>query len=409
MAIYRCEIKTFSRSKGQTAIAAAAYRAGLSITNEATGLISDYSRRRGVDLSAIVAPRGSPAWAQDPSKLWQAVENSETRKNSTVAREFLVSLPHELSASQRRELADDLASSLVERFGFAVQYSIHKPDRGSDDRNHHVHILASTRKLEADGFTDKTRELDEIKGGAVPEVREMVAGIVNRHMQAAGLAETVSHLSLLDRQANAASAGDLKQFAEVNRQPTIKEGHGAGLMERHRQNQQITQANTNTASQFVALLETAAQPITHKATPGGNTDKPTANGPFNSSFKGSAAMAAPADTAASAGGSNAAPSSSGGGTSIEAELSAVSSQIADIETQLSLMPAPRTAKDYTRRGELMARKEKLASQMKDIRARKWKPDWLVKSQAPVSMPSLSASPVQIAEQPSKLAYRPPRR
>lgn len=407
MAIYRCEIKTFSRSKGQTAIAAAAYRAGLSITNETTGLIADYSRRRGVDITAIVAPRGSPAWAQDPSKLWQAVENGETRKNSTVAREFLVSLPHELSASQRRELADDLASSLVERFGFAVQYSVHKPDRGSDDRNHHVHILSSTRKLEADGFTDKTRELDEIKGNAVPEVREMVAGIVNRHMQAAGLAERVSHLSLLDRQANAASAGDLKMFAEVNRQPTIKEGHGAGLMERHRQNQQIMQTNTNTASQFVALLETAAQPITHKATPGGNTDTPTADRPFNSSFKGSADVAAPADTAASAGGSNAAPSSNGGGISIEAELSAVSSQIADIETQLSLMPAPRTAKDYTRRSELMARKEKLASQMKDIRARKWKPDWLVKSQAPAA--PVSSPPVQVAEQPTKLAFRPPRR
>lgn len=249
LAIYRCEIKTFSRAKGQSVVAAASYRAGVKIKEDSTGLTHDYTKKGGVDLSEILTPDNSPAWAKDPSKLWNKADQAEKRKNSTTGREFLISLPYELTQEQRRDLAKDLSQNLVDRFGFAVQYSIHTPDK-PEGKNHHVHILASTRKLGPDGFTEKTRELDDRCSNAVPEVREMVAGTINQHLEKAGLDVRVDHRSLLDQQAAAVASGDLKQFSEVNRQPTIKIGHGAGADHRAFINEGIKASNTKARQDF---------------------------------------------------------------------------------------------------------------------------------------------------------------
>ncbi|WP_276531100.1 MobA/MobL family protein, partial [Enterobacter hormaechei] len=84
---------------------------------------------------------------------------AERRKDATVAREFEIALPHELNGPQRSALTADIARALVDRYGFAVQASIHSPG-SNDGLNWHVHILATTRRLDAEGLADKTRELD---------------------------------------------------------------------------------------------------------------------------------------------------------------------------------------------------------------------------------------------------------
>lgn len=48
MAIFHTSVKTFSRSKGQSALAAAAYRGGLLLADMLTGQQHDYRRRSGV-------------------------------------------------------------------------------------------------------------------------------------------------------------------------------------------------------------------------------------------------------------------------------------------------------------------------------------------------------------------------
>ena len=48
MAIYHCSIKIISRSKGKSAVAAAAYRSGENLTNEYDGITHDYTRKGGV-------------------------------------------------------------------------------------------------------------------------------------------------------------------------------------------------------------------------------------------------------------------------------------------------------------------------------------------------------------------------
>lgn len=95
MAIYHTRVKTFSRAQGHASTAAAAYRAGLLILDERTGLRHDYRRRGGVVETRCLAPDDAPDWAFDPRQLWPAAEASERRKDATVAREFEVALPHD--------------------------------------------------------------------------------------------------------------------------------------------------------------------------------------------------------------------------------------------------------------------------------------------------------------------------
>lgn len=196
MASYHVSIKTISRSEGRSATGAAAYRAGVEIVEERTGEVHDYTRKGGVESADIYLPDDAPEWAYDRSKLWNAVEAAETRKNSTVAREFEVALPSELSPDERRKLAHDFAQEIVARHGCAVDVAIHAPGKGGDDRNHHAHILCSTRRLTAEGFTEKTRELDDRKSGEVVRWRERFATLTNERLAKNGIEARVDHRSL---------------------------------------------------------------------------------------------------------------------------------------------------------------------------------------------------------------------
>ena len=79
MAIYHTRIKTFTRAKQHSSIAAAAYRAGLLLIDE-RGTRHDYRRRGGVVETRCVAPDSAPDWALAPSQLWAAAEAAERRK-----------------------------------------------------------------------------------------------------------------------------------------------------------------------------------------------------------------------------------------------------------------------------------------------------------------------------------------
>ena len=141
MAIYHCSIKSISRGQGHSVTAAAAYRAGIRIEDNTTGLIHDYTRKKGVVSVDMLAPADAPTWAADPSMLWNAAEVAETRKNARVGREMIVALPHEMSDTQRRELAIGIGQMLVDRYKVPTQIALHSPDKEGDQRNYHAHIL----------------------------------------------------------------------------------------------------------------------------------------------------------------------------------------------------------------------------------------------------------------------------
>src|SRR3546814_386449 len=167
MASFHLAVKAIGRSAGRSATAAAAYRAGVEITDERTGLVHDYTRKQGVEHSELMLPTDAPEWAADRERLGNAAELAETRKNATVAREYEIALPVELSADERRELALGLAREISERHGVAVDVSIHAPGREGDQRNHHAHLLTTTRRIGPEGLGEKTRELDQKQSGEV--------------------------------------------------------------------------------------------------------------------------------------------------------------------------------------------------------------------------------------------------
>lgn len=222
MAIYHLAVKSVSRSTGRSAVAAAAYRSGDRIENERDGLVHDYRGRGGVEATFIVTPEGAE-WGQDRSALWNAAEAAEKRKDAKTAREYELALPAELDAGQRRKLVETFAQDLVQRYGVAVDVAIHEPHDYGDTRNHHAHVLTTTRAIGPDMLGAKTRQLD-VRSTASVEVealRESWAGMVNHALERAGRDERVDHRSY-------ARQG-------VGIEPTVKLGHASAALERRAQ------------------------------------------------------------------------------------------------------------------------------------------------------------------------------
>ncbi|MFM7442506.1 MAG: MobQ family relaxase, partial [Tabrizicola sp.] len=169
MASYHLSVKTIKRSAGRSATAAAAYRSASVIECDRERRMHDYTAKRGVEACFILTPADAPSWAQDRAALWNAAEARETRSNSVTAREWELALPSELSDAARSDIARAFAQQLVERYGVAADVAIHAPHREGDQRNHHAHILTTTRVLSAEGLTDKTRILDAASTGG-PEI-----------------------------------------------------------------------------------------------------------------------------------------------------------------------------------------------------------------------------------------------
>ena len=153
LAIYQLSVKAIRRSQGGNACAAAAYRSGAKVGR------FDYSNRRGVVDRALFLPDQAPPWGR--ARLWQEAEAAERRKNSVVAREVLLALPHEMPVDGHRKAVEAFCRFLVGRYQVAADAALHAPKIGHDARNHHAHILITTRRLTGEGLTEKTRELDD--------------------------------------------------------------------------------------------------------------------------------------------------------------------------------------------------------------------------------------------------------
>lgn len=212
VAIYFLNIKTFGRSDGSSAPGAAAYRAGERLRDERTGRIHDHSSRQDVLHKEIVFPgRYSDSlldWARDRESLWNAAELAETRKNARVAREYLVALPFELSHEQRIDLVRGFTQELADRYRFAVDVAIHSPRDfpGSDPRNFHAHLLATTREVNTEGLGHKTTlEMGDAarrERGLEPAIHELLfarrrwAEVTNESLRAAEATARIDHRTL---------------------------------------------------------------------------------------------------------------------------------------------------------------------------------------------------------------------
>jgi hypothetical protein len=147
MAIYHLSMKIITRGEGKSAVAAAAYRAGETITNEYDGLVHNYTRKGGVVHTEILLPAHAPREYADRAVLWNAVEKVERYKNAQLARDIEISLPVELTTAQNISLARRFVSEVFVKEGMCADVCVH--DKG--DGNPHAHIMLTMRPIEQSG------------------------------------------------------------------------------------------------------------------------------------------------------------------------------------------------------------------------------------------------------------------
>lgn len=222
MAIYHLTAKVISRGKGQSVVAAAAYRSGERLTDERDGTVKEYkARNERILFEGIFAPADAPEWARSRNSLWNAVEERESRgqgvnpAKAQLARELEIALPHELSYAQREWLIKDFVREQFVRKGYAVDLAIHAPDKDSDARNFHAHLLIPLRSIGPEGFADR-KDRSQNAPEQLVEWRQEWAHLANRHLERHGHEARIDHRSL-------GAQG-------IDREPTQHVGYAADAM-----------------------------------------------------------------------------------------------------------------------------------------------------------------------------------
>ena len=152
MALFHFTVTQTKRSKGQSAIASAAYRSGEKLYSEYYGEYSDYTRKGGVICSDILLPPHALKEYADRQTLWNAVEKAERGKNAQLAYSFEISLQNEFSLEENIALAREfLFREFVSR-GMTVDVSFHEKEcEDGGTPNPHFHFLCPIRPMEQDG------------------------------------------------------------------------------------------------------------------------------------------------------------------------------------------------------------------------------------------------------------------
>ncbi len=244
LAIYHLSAKILSRSAGRSSVAAAAYRSSSRIRDERTGEEHDYTRKRGVEHTEIVAPPNAPDWMRDRAQLWNAVERTEKRRDAQLSREIEVALPRELAAERRATLVREFVQVEFVDKGMIADFAVHDGRAGDGGNQPHAHIMLTTRELLGDGFGPKKREwnaVDILEGWRAQWARH-----VNSELEKDGHDARIDHRTLEVQRAEAElkaerahANGDARaaehhedRAAALDREPEPKLGPTASQMEK---------------------------------------------------------------------------------------------------------------------------------------------------------------------------------
>lgn len=238
MAIFHFSGQVFSRSKGVSSVAKAAYRSASYLVDERTGLEYDYTKRREEIQTEIFAPDNAPEWVYNRSKLWNAVEAKEKRNDAQVAREINIALPKELTKEQQKELTREYVKETFVSKGMVADVSYH-----FNQNNPHIHVMLTMRDINQDGFQNKNRSWNDKE---LMEVwRESWAQGTNKHLEKAKISERIDHRSFerqgvnklptmhlgvkyhhMERKGIETRVGELnRQVKEFNRQKIVELDH----------------------------------------------------------------------------------------------------------------------------------------------------------------------------------------
>jgi ATP-dependent exoDNAse (exonuclease V) alpha subunit len=229
MAIYRCETKILSRrvkdksgkavpNREHSAIESAAYRSCEKLKDRRQDKTFNYApRAREVAHSEILAPESAPEWLRPAEavtkpklrslreRLWNEVEARERRKDSQLCREFVLTMPIELTHEQNLELVRGWCEQEFVSKGYVADINLHRSRKGN---NPHAHVLCTMRPMGSEGFGLKPDTNGKFNGrgsvgvGAKDELlhwRETWCQHENAALEKAGRPERVDHRSLKDR------------------------------------------------------------------------------------------------------------------------------------------------------------------------------------------------------------------
>ena len=262
MAIYHLRAKVMSRSKGQSAVAgaayrggghsaihAAAYRSGGILVDERTGQSYDYSHKGHVEHTEIMAPDGAPGWVHDRSELWNRVEAGEKRKDAQLAREMEITLPRELTPEECKGLVRSFVAEQFVSRGMVADIAIHRPKASDGGEQPHAHVMLTMRSFdtEGQGFGPKVREWNNV--ALLEGWREAWAGAANRALEHAGKDERIDHRTLEAQGIDRVPLPNLPQFAFFDR---VRELTGRI---RDRFNQWVAARHTNRIHDMVSAIE----------------------------------------------------------------------------------------------------------------------------------------------------------
>jgi ATP-dependent exoDNAse (exonuclease V) alpha subunit len=246
MALYHFSVKQISRGKGQTVVGSAAYISGEKLYNEYYDETHDYTRKRGVLFTEIMAPDYVPKRLHVRETLWNEVERVEKNKRAQLAYSFNIALQNELTIGENIELARQFCMEQFVSRGMIVDMAVHEGD--SEDPvipdNPHFHVIIPIRPVTEDGSwgskqkreylldSDGNRVRDKngnyvfnavsTTGWNSPELlakwREAWADTVNDKFRANGLAARVDHRSYAEQ--------------GIDLIPTVHEGYEVRAMEK---------------------------------------------------------------------------------------------------------------------------------------------------------------------------------
>lgn len=155
------KIKISQRSKGNSAVAGAAYQSGETLFSEYDQKRKSYKNKHGILYTQILLPSHAPPEYADRATLWNAVEEVENQWNSQLARRFVITFPRELPAEIYPEMAREYCQKYFVDKGMICDFAIHD----TKNNNPHAHIMLTMRPLDAQGRwmakSRKVYDLDE--------------------------------------------------------------------------------------------------------------------------------------------------------------------------------------------------------------------------------------------------------
>lgn len=147
---FHFSVNIISRGKGKSAVASAAYISGEKIKNEWDGVTHDYTRKQGVISKEIYLPDHASEEYKDRKTLWNSVELFEKNSNAQLARNFIISLPKELSIEENKKMIEEYVQNNFVKEGMIVDLAIHDESR-EGNQNIHAHIMTIVRPINEDG------------------------------------------------------------------------------------------------------------------------------------------------------------------------------------------------------------------------------------------------------------------